>query len=154
MARQFLHRFLTFVWPYISIYCFFLFATLSLAFYIPQVISPNKINNPSPKESPDCVFLTRLWMVSEHYAEAIFEMWYCPVLLPASRTVRSYCVCDCKKHLRAPTSPGNWCDLVWSGNRDRARVAWPIVTQDPCTAQSGHGNACGNLRPFSEVMEV
>lgn len=119
-------------------------------------ISPNKINSPSPKESRDCVFLTGLWMVSEHYAQAIFEMWYCPVLLLASRAVGSCCVCDCKRHLRVLTSLSNWCDLVWSGNRDRAESGWAHCDPGPTCSTRGPWGCLWKLggHSWKPVMQI
>lgn len=123
---------------------FFLFATLSLSFYIPQVISPNKINSSCPEESRDYVFsfffngtLNGRSITQEQYLKCDIAQF------PASWYVcRSYCICDCKG-IWEPQHP--WAagvTLVWSGNQGRAGVLGTLSrrTQAAC---AGHRDICG-----------
>lgn len=112
MVRLFLYCILTFVWPHIPTN-YFSFLPLFLLYFIFLWWSHlTKSTVPAWGESWLYFSFTRLWMVSEHNTEAIFEMWSHLVLLWVSSTVGSHCVSDTKRLLRALTSLKNWCDLV------------------------------------------
>ena len=101
---------------------FFLFAILSFSFYIPQVISPNKINSSCP-ESRDYVCLFVFNGALNGLSTRQRQYLKCDTArFPASQHIcRSYCICDCKG-IWEPQPVSSWCNLVWSGNQGRAGV--------------------------------
>lgn len=143
-----LHCWVTSVWPYTSFRMLFLFATLSHAFYIPQVFSPNKTNSLSPDESHD-YFCNR----AQNGLRTLRRGNISNVISGSrvsSRAVCSHCVRDCKRQLWALASLSDWCDLVWSGNQ--LRVAWHAVTGDLQATQGGNGGLCRNLGAVPRIL--
>ena len=124
VARLFLHRFVTFIWPFLPTYCF-----SSLPFFLSRFIFL-KWSHLTKSTAPVqrvvtmfvCLFVCFNGALNGLSTRQRQYLKCDTARFPASQHIcRSYCICDCKG-IWEPQPVSSWCNLVWSGNQGRAGV--------------------------------